>query len=481
MHEPLDRVEPGTAVPVSGDESPGLWTLFRQAIRGTQMDYTKAPIGRAIFMLAIPMVMEMAMESIFVIADIFWVSHLGADATATVGLTESMLTCIYAVAMGVSIGATALVARRIGEGNPEGASRAAMQSIILMLLLSAAIGTAGYIYADQLLALMGAPPSVIETGSSFTRVMLTGNATVMLLFLINAIFRGAGDAAIAMRVLWFGNILNIVLGPLFIFGIGPFPELGVTGAAVATNIGRGSAVLYQVYTLLSGKSRITIHPRHFALDFGLIGRVLRLSGTGTLQILISTASYVGVVRIVSGFGADAVAGYTIGIRLIIFALLPSFGVSSAAATMVGQNLGANQPERAEEAVWKAAYYNMLFLGGLGLIFLIFADPLIGIFTQEPAVHAYGVTALRVISCGFVFYAYGMVLSQSFNGAGDTWTPTWINLFAFWLVELPLAWVLARPLGLGPLGVFIALAVAFSTMAFVSAVLFKRGRWKTKKI
>jgi putative MATE family efflux protein len=311
--------------------------------------------------------------------------------------------------------------------------------------------------------------------------MLGGNVTIVLLFLINAVFRGAGDAAIAMRVLWFGNILNILLGPCFIFGLGPFPELGVMGAAVATNIGRGTAVLYQIYTLWSGHSRISIRREHLTLDFGVMARVLRLSGSSTLQILINTSSYVGVVRILSTFGSTALAGYTIGIRIIIFALLPSFGMSNAAATLVGQNLGAGHPERAEEAVWKACKYNAMFLGSLGLLFFVFAPALIGVFTSDPAVQPYGISCLRILSAGFVFYAYGMVVTQSFNGAGDTWTPTWINLGCFWMWQIPLAWFLAIRLEMGPIGVFIAMTVAFSTLAVVSGVIFRRGWWKTRRV
>ena len=365
-----------TAEAVVAASSTGAWGTLREAVRGSSLDYTTAPVGRAIVMLAVPMVMEMAMESIFVLADVFWVAHLGADAVATVGLTESLLTMIYTLAMGLSIGATAIVARRIGEHDSDGASSAAVQAIALGVVVSAIVGVAGAWHAPSLLQLMGASPEVIATGSTFTRVMLGGNATIVLLFLINAAFRGAGDAAIAMRVLWMGNAINIVLGPCLIFGLGPFPELGVTGAAVATNIGRGTAVLVQLYTLMRLNSRVRVARRHWRLDLPMMGSMLRLSGSGTLQILIGTASYVALVRILSVFGSSALAGYTIGIRLIIFALLPSFGISNAAATMVGQNLGAGHPERAERAVWTAAFYNMLFLGTVGLVFLLLARPIV---------------------------------------------------------------------------------------------------------
>jgi putative MATE family efflux protein len=459
----------------------GVWTTLREAIRGSPIDYTTAPIGRAVIMLAVPMVMEMAMESIFAVADVFWVAHLGANAVATVGLTESMLTIIYTAAMGLSIGAMALVSRRIGQHDAEGASRAAAQSILLGVIVAALIALVAAPRASSLLHMMGASPDVIRSGHMFTRVMLGGNVTVVLLFLINAVFRGSGDAAIAMRVLWLGNFLNIVLGPCFIFGLGPFPELGVAGAAVATNIGRGSAVVYQIVTLVRGHGRVRLARRHLRLDLSLMRSVLRLSGSGTIQILIGTASYVGLVRILSVFGSDALAGYTIGIRVIIFALLPAFGISNAAATMVGQNLGAGKPDRAERAVWTAALYNMVFLGTIGLVFLVAARPIASVFTVDPAVQPFAVGCLRTVSLGFLFYAVGMVLTQSFNGAGDTWTPTLINLGVFWLWEIPLAWWLSVHAGLGPHGVFIALTVAYSTLAVVSAVLFRRGKWKTKRV
>jgi len=459
----------------------GIWATLREAVRGSSIDYTTAPVGRAVVMLAVPMVMEMAMESIFAVVDVFWVAHLGADAVATVGLTESMLTMIYTAAMGLSIGATALVARRMGEQEQEGAARAAGQSILLGVFVAAAIAALAAPWAPSLLGLMGASPEVIRSGSGFTRVMLGGNVTIVLLFLLNAVFRGSGDAAIAMRVLWLGNFLNIVLGPCFIFGLGPFPELGVTGAAVATNIGRGTAVMYQLVTLARGRGRVRITRRDLRLDLSIMKAVLRLSGSGTLQILIGTASYVGLVRILSVFGSSALAGYTIGIRIIVFALLPAFGISNAAATMVGQNLGAGRPDRAERAVWTAAIYNMILLGAVGIVFLTAARPISGLFTDDPLVQPFAIGCLRIVSLGFVFYAAGMVITQAFNGAGDTWTPTVINLFVFWLWEIPLAWWLSVQAGLGPRGVFIALTVAYSTLAVVTALLFRRGRWKAKKV
>ena len=454
---------------------------IREALRGSDIDYTTAPVGRAVIMLAVPMVMEMAMESIFAVADVFWVAHLGADAVATVGLTESMLTLIYTAAMGLSIGATALVARRTGEQDPEGASRAAGQSILLGLAVAVAIAVVAAPQSEHLLHIMGASEDVVRSGNGFTRVMLGGNATVLLLFMLNAVFRGSGDAAVAMRVLWLGNILNIVLGPCFIFGLGPFPRLGVTGAAVATNLGRGTAVACQLVILFGGSSRIRLTLRHLRLDLSLMRSVLRLSGSGTIQILIATASYIGLVRILSVFGSPALAGYTIGMRVIIFAILPAYGLSNAAATMVGQNLGAQRPDRAERAVWTAAFYNLVFLGTVGLVFLAGAPLIAGFFTSDPEVLPYAIGCLRTVSLGFVFYAYGMVLTQAFNGAGDTWTPTVINVFVFWLWEIPLAWWLSSRSGLGARGVFLALTIAYSTLAVVSAILFRRGKWKKTAI
>lgn len=459
----------------------GLWSAIRESLRGSHRDYTKGPIGRAVVMLAIPMVLEMFMESLFAVTDIFWVSHLGPEAAATVGLTESILTLIYALAIGLSIGATAMVARRIGERNPDGAARAAVQALLLALLISIVIAMIAAPLAPTLLGFMGASPSVIEQGSSFTRVMLAGNATVVLLFMINAIFRGAGDAAIAMRVLWLANSINIILGPLLIFGVGPFPKMGVVGAAVATNIGRGTGALYALSRLIRSGGRFDIRRQHLRLEPAIMARLVRLSSTATFQVFIGMASWIGLARMIASFGTDVVAGYIVGIRVILFALLPSWGMSNAAATMVGQALGARNPDRAERAVWKAGFYNMIFLGVIGLVFILFAGPIVRIFTTDPNVVPYGVDCLRIISFGFLFYAYGMVLGQSFNGAGDTWTPTIINLFVFWLWELPLAYVLAIYLGMGPRGVFIAIMISFSLLAVVSAIVFRRGHWKTRVV
>jgi len=458
-----------------------LWSALREAICGSHRNYTEGSIGRSVLLLAVPMVLEMFMESLFAVVDIYWVGKLGTDAAATVGLTESLLTIIYALAIGLSIGATAMVARRIGERDSEGAARAAMQAIVIALIISAIIALIGAPLAPRLLQLMGGSPWVIEHGSAFTRIMLAGNMTLVTLFMVNAIFRGAGDAAIAMRTLWLANWINILLGPCLIFGLGPFPKLGIVGAAIATNIGRGTGALFALSKLFRAGGRFDIHRRHLKIEPAIMGRLLRLSGTGTFQVFIGMASWIGLVRIISSFGSDAVAGYTFGIRVILFALLPSWGMSNAAATMVGQALGARKPDRAERAVWQAGFYNMIFLGVIGILFVIFAPQIISLYTSDPRVAEYGIECLRIVSYGFLFYAYGMVLGQSFNGAGDTWTPTVINLFVFWLWEIPLAFVLARGLNLGPRGVFIAITIAFSTLAVVSALVFRRGHWKTRVV
>jgi putative MATE family efflux protein len=460
---------------------PSVWSTVKEAIRGTHQDFTEAPIGRAVVLLAVPMVLEMLMESVFAVADIFFVGRLGASAVATVGLTESLMVLVYALAIGLSICAAATVARRIGEKDPDRAALAAVQAIGLGVVIAIIIGAIGVAFGPRLLVLMGADADVLRIGSTFPRVMVGGSGTVLLLFLINAVFRGAGDAAVAMRVLWFANFINITLGPCLIFGIGPFPKLGVVGAAVGTTIGRGCGVLYQFYHLTRPGGRLRVQPRHLRVDGATMRAILRICGTATFQNFIGTASWMGIVRIISGFGSAAVAGNTIGIRIILFALLPSFGVSNAAATLVGQNLGAGKPERAEAAAWRAGLYNTVCLGAVSLVFLIFAPPLISIFTSDPEVAPFGVRCLRIVAAGFAFSGYGMVLTQAFNGAGDTRTPTWINLFCLWLWEIPLAWLLAYPAGFGPTGAFIAVSIAFLTLAAVSSYLFSKGTWKTKRV
>lgn len=463
------------------DPDRNFFSTLREALRGSHGDFTEVPIGRAVILLAIPMVLEMALESVFAVVDVFWVSRLGASAVATVGLTESILALIYTLAIGLSIAATAMVARRIGERDREGAARTAVQAIALGVLIAVPLGLAGALLAPRLLAWMGAAPDVVASGSRFTAVMLGGNIVIVLLFLINAIFRGAGDAAVAMRVLWLANAINLVLDPCLIFGWGPFPALGVTGAAVATTTGRGIAVLVQLATLARGTGRLSIRREHLALDPKTMLALLRLSGSAMVQSLIGTASWIGLVRILSSFGSAALAGYTIAIRIVIFALLPSWGMSNAAATLVGQNLGAKKPDRAVRSVVLAGLYNMKFLGVVGLGFFLFPGALVGLFTADAAVAPVATEGLRIIAAGFLFYAWGMVLVQSFNGAGDTWTPTVINFFVFWLWEIPLAWVLAVRLGLGPRGVFLAITIAFSTLAIVGGLLFRRGKWKEKKV
>jgi putative MATE family efflux protein len=427
------------------------------------------------------MVLEVVLESVFAVTDVFFVSRLGESAIATVGFTESMMAIVYTLAVGLSIGATATVARRIGEHNVDGAARTAVQTLALGAIVSVTLGIVGVIFAPALLRLLGASEDVVASGSGFTRMMLGGNASVVMLFLINGIFRGAGDAAIAMRVLWLANGINIVLGPVLIFGLGPFPQLGVTGAAVATTIGRGTGAVFAIWRLFQPGRHIQVKREHLQIDPALMGRLLRLSGTGTFQVFIGTASWIGLVKILSQFGSAALAGYTIAIRVILFALFPSWGLGNAAATMVGQGLGAKKPERAEAAVWIAGFYNLCFLGSVGIIFVAFADQIAGLFTQDPDVLPYAVAGLRTVALGFPFYAYGMVVNQSFNGAGDTWTPTYLNLFVFWLFEIPLAWFLSTRARMGPAGVFWAITLAFSVLAIASSLLFKRGRWKTKAV
>jgi len=469
------------AAPGSGSRLGRAWGLVRQALHGTRQDYTEGSIERALVLLAVPMVFETLLESLFAVVDIFFVAHLGADAIATVGLTESMMSLIYAVAIGLGIGAAAVVARRIGEHDPSRASHAGGQAILLGILVSLPISLVGLAFAPDLLGVLGGSSGVRGVGSGYARVLLGGNAAVLLLFLVNAVFRGAGDAAIAMRSLWLASGCNMILGPLFIFGVGPFPRLGVTGAAVGTTIGRSIGVLYQIRQLARRKGRIEIRAGDFLPDVRALASLVRLSGSGILQILIGTASWLALVRVLAGFGSDVLAGYTIGIRVVVFALLPSWGLSNAAATLVGQNLGAKRPERAERSVWMAAYYNMWVLGSIGLLFVVFAPGIIGIFTRDPAIVPSGVGCLRILSAGFVFYACGMVVSNAFNGAGDTWTPTVLNLVCFWLLEVPLAWALSRLPALGPKGVYVAIAVAFTTLALSSSWIFRLGRWKTRVV
>jgi putative MATE family efflux protein len=455
----------------------GAWTTIKLALKGTELEFTTGPIGRAIVLLAIPMVLEMVMESVFALTDAFFVSRLGTDAVATVGLTEAMISILFAVAIGSGVATTAMVARRVGEKDTDGAQLAAAQSVVLGLLLTVAVAGPGVLFAKDLLRLMGGTPDLVASGHGYTRVLFGGSATIMLLFLLNAVFRGAGDAAIAMRVLWIANGVNIVLDPCLIFGLGPFPELGVTGAAVATTIGRGTGVIIQFWILFRGGSRIRVNQADFVPRPSIIARLFRLSVGGILQILIGTTSWVVLVAIIGSFGPAAVAGYTLAIRLIIFAILPSWGLANAAATLVGQNLGAGQPGRAEISVWRAGIYNMVFLLAVALAFIAAAGPLIRIFSLETDVVRYGVACLRWVSIGYPFYAWGMVMVQAFNGAGDTYTPTVINFFCYWIFQLPFAYLLAHAGGLGPTGIFVAITVAESLIAVVGMLVFRRGRWK----
>lgn len=457
------------------------WPLVREALAGSRRDLTALPLSRAVFLLAIPMVLEMVMESVFAVADIFWVSKLGADAVAAVGITESLLTLVYATAMGLSIGVGAVVARRTGAKDADGAARAAVQAVIIGVVLAALVGVAGALTGPRLLTAMGASPAVVAIGSRYARTMLGGSVTVVLLFLINAAFRGAGDAAISMRTLWLANAINIALGPVLVFGLGPAPRLGVTGAAIATTIGRGIGVLYLLRALRRGTGRLAVTRAQLRLDPETLRTIVRVAKNGIAQSLIGMTSWIGLVRILSTFGSIPVAGYTIAIRVVLFALLPSWGLGNAAATLVGQNLGAGDAARAEKAVWQAALYNFIFLGTVGIVFVVFGEGIVRLFTPDPAVVLQGGRCLRIVSAGFAFYAYGMVVSQAFNGAGDTRTPTLINLWCFWLGEIPLAYLLSRTFGWGPVGAYVATTAAFSAMAVVSVGLFRRGRWRTVKL
>ncbi|HEX7113846.1 MAG TPA: MATE family efflux transporter [Steroidobacter sp.] len=465
--------------------APSKPTTFRrlvlQSLKGEQRDYTSESLDRAVLLLAVPMVLEMIMESLFAIVDVFWVSRLGKEAVAVIGLTESLMSLVYAVAIGISFAATAIVARRIGEQDPERAAQSAGQIIVLGVTVSSGLGVLFALLAPELLRLMGAEESVVQLGANFARIMLGGNITVFMIFLINAIFRGAGDAVLAMRTLWLANALNIVLGPLFIFGPGPFPELGVTGAAVATNIGRGVGVLYQLWHLAGRNSRLSLRLRHFRPAGELLKGILTTSWNGIAQLMINTTSWIGLFKILALFGSAALAGYTIALRIVIFALMPAWGLANAAATLVGQNLGAVKPERAEAAVKIATRFNMILLGIVGAAFVVFSGPLVGFFTRDPQVLEYGGRALWIVSLAFPLYAAGMCMEAAFNGAGDTWTPTRLNFFCFWLGQIPLAWLLAQGLGMGPLGVFIAVPVSFSVLALWAVALFREGKWKAKKV
>ncbi|MCD4711075.1 MAG: MATE family efflux transporter [Bacteroidales bacterium] len=457
---------------------------IREAISGSERDFTKIPLSKAILLLSIPMVLEMIMESVFALVDIFFVSRLGPEAIATVGITESLMTIIYAIGIGLSVGTTALVSRRIGEKRPEEASVAAVQAIFTGIVVSLVFSVAGIFYAKDLLRLMGASEETVEMGYMYPAIMLGGNMVIMLLFIINAVFRSSGDAAISMRVLWFANILNIILDPLLIFGIGPFPELGIKGAAVATNIGRGMAVLYQLYLLGKGNYRVKVRAKQIVIRVEEMVKLVKLSLGAIGQYIIATSSWIVLVWVVTSLGEEVVAGYTIAIRIVMFALLPAWGLANAAATLVGQNLGANRPDRAERSAWVVGIGNMVFLGLVSIIFIAIPDAFIGIFIdslKEPAVMRSGVSCLRVVSFGFFVYALGQVMVNAINGAGDTATPVWINFIAFWMLEIPLAFLFTKVMGLHIQGVCYAILIADTALTLIALAVFRRGKWKLKVI
>lgn len=449
---------------------------------GREHDYTKGSIRTAIVLLAIPMILELSFESVFAVVDMFFVGKLGANAIATVGLTEMAITIVYSLAMGLSMAATAVVARRTGEKDPDGAAHAGMQSLLIALIVTVVVSTAGFVFAPDILRLMGGSAEVVRDGAVFTRIMLGSSVVIILLFLMNGIFRGAGDAAMAMKSLVLSSVLNIFLCPLLINGYGPFPELGLKGAAIATVIGRGCGVLFQFYHLFKGKGIVKIRAAHFRWDPPVIKTLTTVAWPAMLQFLIQSGSWIvlGILVATTG-GTDATAGYQVAIRNVTFFILPAWGLSNAAATLVGQNLGANQPERAERSVLLATKYNAVFMAGVMLLFLLFASPVISIFTTEPEVHRYGTLALRIIGSGYIFYGIGMVMIQALNGAGDTKTPTWLNFIGFWLFQIPLAWVLAKSLGLGPAGAFAGVPIAETAIAIAAWVLFKKGNWKKIKV
>jgi putative MATE family efflux protein len=456
-----------------------IFSLFWQAITGAEQTYTSGNINIAIFLLSVPMILEMIMESLFAVVDIYFVSKISVDAVATVGLTESVLTLIYSVAIGISVGATAMVSRRVGEGNNEGASLAIGQVIFLSLAMAVIIGLLSGLFATEILKLMGAGSQIIATGASYTRILFFSTPVIVLLYSLSGALRGAGKAAVAMQSLWIANGINILLVPLFIFGWGPVPPMGVTGAAIATTIGRSSGVLYQLYFLMQSKYALRLH--HLLPHRETLKGLFSISSGGMGQFLISSASWIFLIRILAEFGSDVVAGYTIAIRIVIFTILPASGLANAAATLVGQNLGALQPERAEISVWRTGKYNFFLLLVLGFILFTQAEPLIRFFTNEAVVVETGVLALKIISLGYPFFAYGMVIVQSLNGSGDSKTPILINLLCFWMIEIPLAYALAILLNMGPEGVFASVPIAESVMALIAILYFRKGKWKTVKV
>lgn len=459
-----------------------IFSIVRQSLNGELQDYTSGSIRRAVILLAIPMMLEMCLESVFAVVDIFFVSHLGKHATSVVGLTESVITIVYSLAIGISMAATAMVARRVGEKDLASAAKAGMQAIFVSLIITLLISIPGFIYAADILRMMGAEEQAVSIGVTYTRIIMAGSLVIMLLFLINGIYRGAGDAMMAMKSLWLANICNIILCPLFIRGLGPIPGFGLMGAAMATTIGRGIGVCYQLFHLFNGKRIIKLTARHLKPDWAIIRSLITIAWPGTLQFLIGSGSWIVLASLVVQTGqSDASAGYQIAIRIVLFFILPAWGMSNAAATLVGQNLGAGQPERAELSVMRTAKYNALFMGLVSIIFMVFTPFIISFFTKDESVTAYAIDAVRIISAGFLFYGIGMVMANAFNGAGDTRTPTVINLFGFWFFQIPLAYVLSKTFGLGPLGVFIAIPVAETAITIAAYVLFKKGKWKYKKV
>jgi putative MATE family efflux protein len=455
--------------------------VLRQAVNGEEQEFTSGSIDRAIVLLSIPMILEMAMESLFAVVDAFFVAKIGVEAVATVGLTESVLTLIYSIAIGLSAAATAMVSRRIGEGDREAAAKAGAQVILIALVLSVLIAVPGYIFAEDILRVMARDQSVADVGTQFTRLMLTCNLPILLLWMLNGIFRGAGDAATAMRALWIANAVNIVLCPLFIFGWGPVPAFGVLGSAIATTIGRSTGVIYQLWNQFEVGKIVKLKLQHLRPQWEIIVRLLKIAAGSTGQYLIASASWIFMIYILGQISKEVTAGYTIAIRIVIFALLPAWGMANAAATLVGQNLGAGHPDRAEKSAWRAGFFNMIFLAFVGLVCVVFASFFIQLFTREPAVVGAGSLALRIVAGGYVFYGWGMILSQAINGAGDTRTPTLLNFIFFWLVETPLAALLALQLGWGQSGVYWAIVIAESGMALAAMWVFKRGKWKTVKV
>ncbi len=459
------------------------FALVKQSIKGGEHDYTQGSIRSAIVLLAIPMILELSLESVFAVVDIFFVSKLGSNATQTVGLTESVITIVYSLAIGLSMAATAMVARRIGEKDPKAASHAGMQVLIIALIVTVFVSAAGFIFASDILRIMGATPEVVKEGTIFTQIMLGGSVVIILLFLINGIFRGAGNAAMAMRSLWIASLINIILCPTLINGYGPFPELGLKGAAIATVIGRGAGVAYQCYYLFfSKKNTISFSKEHFIIDFSVMKSLVKIAWPATFQFIIASGSWIILAKLVADTGGThASAGYQIAIRNVVFFILPAWGLSNAAATLVGQNLGAKQPDRAEQSVLLTTKYNAIFMSFVMLLFVLFAKPIIGIFTHVPEDLYYGAQALQVIGTGYIFYGIGMVMIQSLNGAGDTRTPTLINLFSFWLFQVPLAYVLVKVFKMGVVGAFIAIPVAETVLAIAAYYYFKKGKWKEVKV